>query len=221
MPPRDDAHALLDSQGVLDWLADFGATLAHDLNQPLAAAGNYISAARQIAGAQGAASPALNQAMDKAGAQIARASETLRRLRSALTPGEPQFRETSLHARIREASERVERGASAEIELRLDAGEDSVQADEAQLEWALGSLMRATVEASDGLLAVLTWAAPRAVRVEILAPAAEEPPPRVEARIAFGVALARAIIEAHDGALEAMPDGDGFAVTLPLADGSA
>jgi signal transduction histidine kinase len=221
MSARDETPTLLDPQAVLDWLADFGATLAHDLNQPLAAAGNYLSAARLMASAKSGAAPALDQAMDKAGAQIARASETLRRLRAALTPGEPQFRETSLHALLREASERVERSASADIELRLDAAEDRLLADEAQLEWALASLMHAALKASDGVLAVLTWTAPGAVRIEILAPAAEEPQPRAEARTAVGVSLARAIIEAHDGALEAMPDGDGFAVTLPVAGGLA
>lgn len=204
----------LDPEAVLDWLAEFGATLAHDLNQPLAAASNYLSAARQIAGAQGAPAPALERAMDKTAAQISRASEAIQRLRSTLTPDEPRLIRTSAHALIRAAAERVRQRIGVDVDVSPGVVEDEALADPGQIEDALASLMEAALGGAPGPLAVLTSAAPDAIRIEIVAspPEGTAPP-----RLAFGVALARAILAAHDASLDVRPDGRGYAATLPLA----
>jgi phosphoglycerate-specific signal transduction histidine kinase len=219
MPERDPSS--LPAEAVLAWLAEFGATLAHDLNQPLAAAGNYLSAARQIAArAQGAATPLLDPTLEKAAAQMTRASETLQRLRASLTPGEPQFVEASLHALLRQAAERVERRAQADFVFQFEAADDSVLADPRQIEQALASLMEKALEAPEYALNITTWGAPGAIRVEILSRTTQEPAaPGLPAQSAafVALALAQAILDTHEGRLEAMPDGDGFAVTLPLA----
>ena len=62
--------------------ADKAATLSHDIKQPLAAAANYISAARNVLARQTPpASAVVDEALEKAAAQIVRAAEMAARLR--------------------------------------------------------------------------------------------------------------------------------------------
>src|SRR3954464_14970621 len=65
-------------------MGQMASVLAHELNQPLAAAANYLSAAKRLLIGDGSRATAL---VDKAGQQILRACEIIQRLRDFVSKG--------------------------------------------------------------------------------------------------------------------------------------
>jgi two-component system sensor kinase FixL len=196
-----------DLDRALDALAETIRTLAHDLNQPLAAASNYIAAARQIASAQALSAKPLANALEKTSAQIARAADAVRLMRAALAPGEPQMTGCALHALIEAALASDGRGAA----LSLAAPDDRIFADPAQIEAALTLLFRAF--GGEGL-AIATASEAPGVRLELSAERADE-----TAQQSLALAAAARILRAHDGEI-ATGDKNGrrlVTLRLPLA----
>ena len=68
-------------------MGQMAATLAHELNQPLSAIGNYLSGARKLLSGPGDLTR-LDEAVAKAGEQAMRAGEIIRRLREFVLKGE-------------------------------------------------------------------------------------------------------------------------------------
>src|SRR4051812_11958771 len=66
-------------------MGQMASVLAHELNQPLAAASNYLGAAKRLPVVEGSRATAL---VDKAGQQILRAGEIIRRLRDFVADGQ-------------------------------------------------------------------------------------------------------------------------------------
>ena len=105
-------------------MADMTAALAHEINQPLTAAANYLSAARRLVGAN----PAALAALDKTEAQLVRAGRIVGRLRELMARGEPETVTQSLHEVIRGACELAApalKQANVDLYLRLEAAQDS------------------------------------------------------------------------------------------------
>ncbi len=221
----------------LDSMADMATALAHELNQPLAAASNYLSAARHMIGAR-TPSHAVEEALDKGLAQMLRAGQIISHLREFMARGEPDKVEQSLHDLIRRACELV--GASAneanvEIVVKLDAPEDMVLADRVQIEQAMVNLMRNAIEAmansrerrltistvlDEGMVqADVADTGPGltdAARSELFVPFASSK----KDGLGVGLSISRSIIEAHYGRIWAEPNPGGgakFSFTLPLA----
>jgi two-component system sensor kinase FixL len=66
----------------LSALGEMGSALAHELNQPLAAIGNYITGSRRlISDVQGPAAAKIESALARAAEQVLRAGQIIRRLR--------------------------------------------------------------------------------------------------------------------------------------------
>jgi two-component system, chemotaxis family, CheB/CheR fusion protein len=223
----------------IDSMADMATALAHELNQPLAAAVNYLFTARHVLGStQGAREAAADEALDKASQQMHRAGQIIAHLREFMARGEPDKIELSLHDLIKTTCELVgpsAREAGVDIVLSLDAAEDKVLADRVQIEQAMVNLIRNAIEAmtdsperkvvistslDNGMIRAdvsdTGGGLPESVNAELFTPFVSTK----WSGLGVGLSISRSIIEAHYGKIwaEANPGGGAkFNFTLPLA----
>jgi two-component system CheB/CheR fusion protein len=225
-------------KGRLDVMTNMATALAHEINQPLAAASNYLSAARQILGAEAVPNRLADEALEKASTQMVRAGHIISHLREFMARGEPNKVELSLHALIRRACDLAQasaREAGVEIVLLLTAAEDQVLADQVQVEQAILNLMRNAIEAmseaSERRLTISTSLEEGVVRADVsdtgpgLNPSAHSDlfVPFTSTKpngLGVGLSISRSIIEAHYGTIWAEDNpgsGARFSFTIPLA----
>ena len=223
----------------LDSLSDMATALAHEINQPLAAASNYLFSARHLLGARGKPpEPAVGEALDKASAQLHRAGQIIAHLREFVARGEPNKIEHGLHDLIRGACELIAasaKEADVEILLSLEAADDRVFADKVQIEQALVNLMRNAVDAMEQSpvrkLSVSTWLDGDMIRTDVADTGCGLPASThaelfmpfnstKSSGLGVGLSISRSIIEAHYGMIWAEDNSGGGArlsFTLPLA----
>ncbi len=220
-------------------MVEMSTTLAHELNQPLTAATNYLNAARRRLGA-GAAQPAeLTVALDNAAAQMIKAGRIITHMREFISRREPDKTKQHLHGLIREAYDLILPGAkqaNIKFTLNLNAPDDSVLVDKVQIEQALVNLMRNAKEAMSDLperrLTISTLLSDGCIQTDIV-DTGRGLPDEVKQHLfepfattkseglGVGLSISRSIIEAHYGKIwaEANPGGGTrFSFTLPLAD---
>ena len=223
----------------IELMADMATALAHELNQPLAAAANYLFTARHlIAGKPEPAGEAINDALDKASSQMHRAGQIIAHLREFISRGEPDKMEHSLHDLILGTCELVApsaRQAAVEIVLHLDAAEDKVLADRVQIEQAMVNLIRNAFEAMSDApkrkLTISTALEDGMIRADF-SDTGHGLPAKAGAEmfvpfsstktngLGVGLSISRSIVEAHYGTIWAEPNPNGGAklcFTLPLA----
>lgn len=221
-------------------MGQMASALAHEINQPLTAASNYLQAARRLDAKQDAASAErLSQALEQAAEQVERASQILRRLRIFIKKGEPEQQPEDIAKLIEEGSAIAlvgarERGVS--VHLRTAAGLPRVYVDKIQIQQVIVNLMRNAVEAMEQsarreltVEAVMDGSGTVAVRVIDTGPGLA---PEVAARLfqpfvttksqgmGVGLSICRSIIEGHGGQLAAEPNPSGgtiFSFSIPLA----
>jgi PAS domain S-box-containing protein len=217
-------------------LAELSASIAHEVNQPLAAiAANSGACLRWLS----AAPPNLDRApltADRNVRDANGAAEVVSRIR-ALFRSAPEARAAAdLDAVIREARE-LTAGETARREARVDvkveAGLPPVSLDRVQIQQVLVNLIRNGLEAMDGIegerrLTVRASRTAEGVRVEVCdsGPGLAFPERAFEAffttkpqGMGMGLAICRSIVEAHGGRLWAeanAPCGARFAFTLPV-----
>ncbi len=220
-------------------MVEMSTTLAHELNQPLTAATNYLKVARRRLGAAEAQPTELTVALDNAAAQMIRAGRIITHMREFVSRREPDKTKQHLHELIREAYELILPGAkqaNIQIVLHLNAPDDSVLVDKVQIEQALVNLMRNAKEAminsperrltistllSDGCVQTdvvdTGGGLPDAIKAHLFEPFATTK----SNGLGVGLSISRSIIEAHYGKIWADSDpagGTKFSFTLPLAD---
>jgi C4-dicarboxylate-specific signal transduction histidine kinase len=213
-------------------MADMTAALAHDINQPLTAAANYLSAARRLVGDN----PAALAALDKTESQLVRAGRIVGRVRELIARGEPKTVEQSLHEVIRGARELASpafKEAKVDLTLRLEAAQDLVLADRVEMERAFVSLIGAAIKVVGGsaerMVTISTSLANGVIQTDIAywRPGTSEPidvellEPLNPGSLGDNLWIARAIIAAHSGSVWAAPRPQGgamFRFALPLVE---
>ncbi len=214
--------------------------LSHELNQPLAAVAVYVATARRMLGrAPDDRLAPVEDALKRAGEQVDRMGDMIRRLRGFVAHGEADKRHNSLHELIREsvAAEFPDgRSARPVVTLSLDAEDDEVLMDRIQIGQVLSNLLRnareATAEVGGSHVMVSTERIGEgAIRCDVsddgpgLADALREnlfePLTSSKANgMGVGLSISKSIVEAHYGHIwgESGPGGGAvFRFTLPLA----
>lgn len=215
---------------------EMAAALAHELNQPLTAVSTYARAGRMIAQSTQPDRGLLVETLDKLVDESSRAAEVVRRLRDFFRTGATKLAPVSLEriaARVVASAQDTPAAAGAWLELRAAPGLPELLADDTQLEVVLRNLVANALEAA------ATGRRAREVVVELEADAsgmatvtvrdsgpgvAEKDVERIfepfettrASGMGMGLAISRAIVEAHGGRLWAEAGDRGlFRFTLP------
>ncbi len=221
-------------------LGELAATIAHELNQPLAAVVSYSETCRALLRQPGVAPAALDEALGKCSAQGLRAGEILRRLRELVRRRSPVHQVVRLPEIARAAEELLERELAerdARLAVVMPRGLPVVRGDPLMLEQVLVNLVRNALHAldagatdrtleiagrtvRDGVeVAVLDRGRGVPVGMDVFAPFQSTRP----GGLGLGLAICRSIVEAHGGQIahaERPGGGAAFVVTLPAAEGA-
>jgi two-component system sensor kinase FixL len=222
-------------------MGEMASALAHELNQPLSAIGNYLRGSRRLLETDNDAPPDLNvvrDALDKAAEQALRAGDIIRRLRDFVARGESERRIESLTKLVEEAAALALVGAKEQrVQTRfdLDTTIDSVVADRSQIQQVLYNLLRNGIDAMQDAQKrelVLSTRKVDGDMVEIavsdsgsgIAPDIAEKlfQPFVTSKrtgMGVGLSISRTIVESHGGTIRAEPNrpvGTVFRFTLRL-----
>jgi len=220
-------------------MGQMASALAHEVNQPLSAATNYLGAG-QVLLARGN-QPATERArgvFDKAAEQVERATQLVRRLRDFGRKGESERHPEPIGKLIDEAAALALIGArdsGIQVQLLIAPELPEVVVDRIQVQQVIVNLIRNAVEAMESERRELTVSAALdgvggvAIRVADTGPGLA---PEVAERLfdpfvttkpqgmGIGLSICRSIVEAHGGKLHAEPNPEGgtvFAFSLPTA----
>ena len=232
----------------LTMLGEIASTLAHELNQPLSAIASYnagVLNSLQRGDAAGAVpDPAVLRALQRLGEQAAHAGRIVQRIRQFLTRREPQLEACSLNEIVEGGVDLLRRELArhqVQLTLALEPGLPPVVADAVLIEQVVINLVR---NACDALaeqpvnpararaIEARTLRTPdeRFVRIDVRDNGPGLQGRRIEALCApfystktegmgMGLAICRSIVEAHQGALDAIESPGGgawFSLTLPV-----
>jgi len=223
----------------LSAMGTMASTLAHELNQPLAALSNFISGTRRLAEKPEVPREVLSEALEGAEAAAQRAGEILRRLRTLVSRGTVAMVVDHLPQLIEEACVLAfidSQALGVRHRLELDRAASWVRADRIQIQQVIINLVRNAVEAMEHCAereVVISSRASEADMVEIsvadtgagIAEGAMESlfsqfMTTKAGGMGIGLPISRTIVEAHGGKIWAENrDGGGavFRFTLPRA----
>lgn len=223
-------------------MGDAAADLAHELNQPLAAAANYLSAAAMIAKQRGDESPGIEM-VASAHAQVMQAGEIIRRLRSFTERNDTERSVEPLRPMIEDAARLVLVGSSrlaAQIDYEVKPADLRVFVDRVQIQQVLVNLLRNAVEAlrDSGRENPRIWITARRLEDEMVEVRCCDNGPGLPTEtlarlfqrfsasetsdgMGIGLAISKRIVEIHGGVFTAAnaPEGGAvFTFTLPTLD---
>lgn len=221
-------------------MGEFAAAVAHEINQPLTAIGNFARLARRAAEQAPPDPQAAANAAGEAIAQVDRAGAVVSRLRELIRLGrletQPVALETLVGETLAVCRADLERHGIT-VETRVDRTLPQVQADALQVEQVMLNLIRNATEAlshagrQDGRIVIEAETGPGGMitmRVTDNGPgldpdlAGQPITPFATTKrdgLGLGLPLSRSIIEAHGGELrlESTPRGVCASFTLPAA----
>jgi two-component system sensor kinase FixL len=221
--------------GRLSEMGQMASALAHELNQPLTATGNYIAAARRSLPA------ATDRALDslaKASQQVIRAGEIIRRLRGFLSKAEPEKTVTAIERLIEDTAALGQIDAKfRDVQLRFEFNSQQSLAavDRVQFQQVLFNLLRNAFEATTGcrtrIVTVATELHDHEIQISVadsgngISPEIAENLFRPfvttkESGMGVGLSICRTIVESMGGRIwhQSSPTGGAmFLFTVPLA----
>lgn len=222
-------------------MGTMAATLAHELNQPLAAASNYVAACIQLASnlshnRSGAFVKGLNQAES----QIQRAGSIIRSARALVRNVPIERRRSSLIrmlGRVIELIRATDAGGHVRFKVDVSPEADVVEVNTIQIEQVVLNIVRNGCEATRemGAAAEITLTARATERGSLLQVSDNGPGiPRellpalftaarqsTDKGLGIGLSICRTIVEAHGGVITAQNNPEGgasFYILLPTAD---
>jgi two-component system sensor kinase FixL len=221
-------------------MGEMASTLAHELNQPLAAISNYMKGSRRLLSASSDPNKAkIENALDRAAEQAIRAGQIIRRLRDFVARGETERRIESLSKLIEEAGALGLTGAreqGVQLRFNLNPEYDLVLVDRVQIQQVLVNLFRNALEAMANspqreLIASNAMVADDTIEVAVSDTGHgfhDDVKPNLfqtffttkETGMGVGLSISRSIIEAHGGRMWAESNASGgatFRFTLPAA----
>jgi two-component system, LuxR family, sensor kinase FixL len=220
-------------------MGQMGATLAHELNQPLSAIVNYLQACRRLLQNQPASLSRVQEAIEKAAAQADRAGQVIRRLREFTQRRETERRKENLNTVVQEAVGLALIGAqSAGVvsHINLDPNVPPVLIDNVQIQQVVLNLVRNAIEAmaqsKDRVLKIDTRGVNAEALIRVTDTGSGLAPDMADklfkpfqttksTGMGIGLSICRSIIEAHGGRIWAEKNPAGgtiFSFTLPPAD---
>ncbi len=226
----------------LSTMGQMASAIAHELNQPLTAVGNYAGALGRMLSTANADPERVRDIVERIRQQTTRAGDVIRRLRDHVAKRGATRRQEAINAVVTEAVELGLVGTryqGVRTDIRLDATVGSASLDRIQIGQVIINLVRNAVEAMETSeqreLVVATRAADGAVEIIV-----SDTGPGIASEIAgrlfqpfvttkptglgLGLSICREIVEAHEGQLTAAPGAAGgtvFTMRLPLTpDGS-
>ncbi len=223
-------------------VGEIASTLAHEINQPLAAIANYVSGCIQRLKGNGSPDMAVIGAMEKADAQVVRAGAIIGRVREFVRTREPQRQPLDINALLRDVVQLVESDdeeRALTCMLQLAPGLPLVFADRIMIEQVIVNFLRNAREAMQHLPPRKRIAKVRTRRldahlcaVEVLDSGTGITPDAVTQLFSpffstkadgmgMGLNICRSLIEYHEGNLtfeQNTPVGAIFRFTLPFDD---
>lgn len=221
-------------------MGELAAAIAHELNQPLMAAGTYTRLVNDAIGSPRADAAAVAETAKKAVLQVERAAEVVRRLRALVRLDRSSRAPYGVEQIVKEAialcQPDIDR-IDANVSVLLPSDLPPVMVDILQIEQALLNLLRNSIQAigetkhSHGTIAIEASAADDDfVEVTVRDSGPGFPPSLLDnpflpfsttkpEGLGFGLPLCKSIIEAHGGQLWLDGSSPGAAVhfTLPVA----
>ncbi len=224
-------------------IGEIASTLAHEINQPLAAIANYVNGCIRRLRGNGNPDPTVIAAMEKAEAQVSRAGAIISRVRDFVRTREPDRRPLDINALVTETAELVESDDEARalrVPFDLEANLPQVFADRIMIEQVLLNLLRNAREAMQHLKPHERVAIVRTrridgdmVAVEVLDRGTGIPAEAASQLFSpffstkadgmgMGLNICRSLIEYHEGRLTFEDNTGGgtiFRFTIPLNEG--
>jgi two-component system sensor kinase FixL len=224
-------------------LGEMASSIAHEINQPLAAIVSFADASRKFIEAGAGDMETLDHALQQISEQGQRAGEIIRRLRQFVKKKEPDHSTVDVNELIQAAAELTLHDAERYgISLKFELHPEPLTAlvDRLQIEQLVLNLIRNSLEAinetgeTDGTITIRSRANGGSVEVAVSdnGPGIKlSEPPRVfdpfyttkKKGTGLGLSISRSIAEAHGGTLSFEPNkhrGVTFLLTLPTDTGS-
>lgn len=219
-------------------MGEMASALAHELNQPLSAIGNYLKGSqRLLEEASDDRSTALRGALDKAAEQAVRAGQIIRRMRDFVSRGEIERRVESVSKLVEEASALALVGTKElelDVRFKFQPDADLVLADRVQVQQVLINLIRNAIDAmadtpqrqliiatrpdADDMVEVSVTDTGSGIAPEIVDQLFQPFVTTKRQGMGVGMSISRTIVDAHGGKIWAEPNvGGGTVIRFTLA----